>query len=375
MKVEYPVANREKLCVILEGDLCADSLGNIWDDVVKKIDSLKPALLVVDAVKIKYCDGAGVSFLLDLKRRQAQHNGNCEIESLSKEYRNLMALIGDVNDVSLRQDTVKAGFCRQLISDIGMFTHSQWRDLIEQLVFLGKFCVTFAKLIRRPLSSIRWKTVFFLAERSGADAVGITCLLGFLIGLILAFQAAIPMMRFGAQVYVANLVAVTLFRELGPLITALVLASRSGSAFAAEIGTMKVNEELDAMNTMGIDPVSFLVVPRVLAAVLVIPLLTAFNILMGIIGAWVVMISLGFTTLTYVNQIKDAVNITDLSGGFMKTFVFGCLIACIGCLRGLQTTGGASAVGEAATRSVVSSIIAVVIVDGIFAVLFYYTGF
>jgi phospholipid/cholesterol/gamma-HCH transport system permease protein len=182
------------------------------------------------------------------------------------------------------------------------------------------------------------------------------------------------MKTFGAEIYVADLVVLSIFRELGPLLTAFVLASRSGSAFAAEIGTMKVNEEIDALTTMGIDRVQFLVIPRVLAAVFVMPLLTMFNNLFGLIGCGLVMISLGFAPITFLNQIQQAASLTDLFSGLVKTFVFGALIAGIGCLRGLQTGTGASAVGESATRAVVSSLVAIVVADGIFAVVYYIVG-
>ncbi|MHC4187872.1 MAG: MlaE family ABC transporter permease, partial [Planctomycetota bacterium] len=201
------------------------------------------------------------------------------------------------------------------------------------------------------------------------------CLLGFLIGLILAFQSAIAMQKFGAQIYVADLVVIVLFRELGALITAVIFAARSGSAFAAEIGTMKVNEEIDALTTMGLDPVKFLAVPRMLAGLFMMPLLTMFNLLFGLIGCGMVMASLGFPFVTFMNRIQQACSLSDFTGGMIKTFVFGMIIAVVGCLRGLQTKTGASAVGDSATKAVVTSIIAIVIVDGVFAVVYYYIGF
>jgi len=204
--------------------------------------------------------------------------------------------------------------------------------------------------------------------------VGITALLGFLIGLILAFQSAVAMQKFGVEVFVADLVVIGLFRELGPLITAFVLASRSGSAFAAELGTMKVNEEVDALVTMGLDPVEFLVLPRLIAAVCVLPLLTMFNHLFGLIGCGIVMTSLDVPVVTYIERIREAADLVDLMSGLVKTFVFGTLIAGIGCLRGLQTGTGPSAVGDSATRAVVSGIVAIVVADGIFAVLYYFLG-
>jgi phospholipid/cholesterol/gamma-HCH transport system permease protein len=156
--------------------------------------------------------------------------------------------------------------------------------------------------------------------------------------------------------------------------TAIVLAGRSGSAFAAELGTMKVREELDALKTMGLEPVPFLVAPRVIAAVLMTPLLTIFADLVGLIGGAVVLLSLGFPLITFWNQIQLAVGHGDLLGGLAKSFVFGILVAAIGCLRGLQTQTGAAAVGESTTRAVVSGIILIVIADGVFSVIYYYLG-
>jgi phospholipid/cholesterol/gamma-HCH transport system permease protein len=190
----------------------------------------------------------------------------------------------------------------------------------------------------------------------------------------MAFQSAIPMRQFGAEVYVANLIGLSMVRELGPLLTAILLAGRSGSAFAAELGTMKVSEEIDALTTMGLEPVGFLVVPRVIAAVAMTPLLAVFASLLGLVGGAVVMLSLGFPLVTYVIQIKSAVTAGDMLGGLGKSLAFGIVVAAIGCLRGLQTKSGASAVGESTTRAVVSGLVLITLVDGIFAVVFYYLG-
>jgi phospholipid/cholesterol/gamma-HCH transport system permease protein len=199
-------------------------------------------------------------------------------------------------------------------------------------------------------------------------------MLGFLVGLIMAFQGAVLMAQFGAEIYIADFVGKSLARELAPLITAIIVAGRTGSAFAAEIGTMKVNEEIDALFTMGLDPVRFLVVPRVSASTLMIPLLAVMTNLFGMAGGAVVMKGLGFPLITYVNRIFSAVTTTDLLGGLLKTLVFGLLISSAGCLCGLRTGEGASAVGQSATRAVVSSITLIVIADGIFAVLFFFMG-
>lgn len=182
------------------------------------------------------------------------------------------------------------------------------------------------------------------------------------------------MRQFGVEIYVADLVALSILRELGPLMTSLTLAGRSGSSFAAEIGTMKVNEEIDALLTMGLQPVRFLVIVRVIAAALLTPILTVFADLVGIAGGAIVLLSMGYPLITYVNQVVSAVSWVDFSQGILKSFVFGLIFSGIGCLRGLQTKTGPSAVGDSATRAVVSGIILIVIADGIFAIIFYYLG-
>jgi phospholipid/cholesterol/gamma-HCH transport system permease protein len=191
------------------------------------------------------------------------------------------------------------------------------------------------------------------------------------MGLILAFQSAVPMRRFGAEIFVADLVGISMVRELGALMTAILLAGRTGAAFAAEIGTMHVNQEVDALTTMGLDPVRFLVVPRVLAALLMTPLLTLFAMLVGLLGGAITMQSFSIPFVTFFKEADSAVNTTDFMAGFVKSFVFAVLIAGIGCMRGLQTAAGASAVGDSATRAVVSGIILLVVVDGVFAVVYF----
>jgi phospholipid/cholesterol/gamma-HCH transport system permease protein len=239
------------------------------------------------------------------------------------------------------------------------------RALLE---FAGELAVAILRAARRP-RSVRWSNAWLTAEQAGVDGLPIIALVGFLLGLILAFEAGIAMRRFGAEIFVANLLAISMLRELGPLVTAIILAGRTGSAFAAELGTMKVGEEIDALITMGLEPVRFLVLPRVLAAVTMTPLLTVFANLFGLIGGAVVMQSMGFPLVTYVNQILSAVEMKDFLVGLFKSLVYGIVVAAIGCLRGLQTTTGASAVGQSTTSAVVSGIILIAIVDGVFAVV------
>ncbi len=367
---EYQRLAEEDLQLVIGGRLDTETTGPLWTKAVEKVAQVKPKTLIIDATAVQYCDGAGAGLLLELKHRQESRDGVIKIVGLKPEFKQLMDLF-DPGELS-EPASEPASFVR-IAEQIGEASVTLCMDLRDQVSFLGELCVKLSYTVFHPLS-LRWKDTFLIAEKSGANAVGITALLGFLIGLILAFQSAVSMQKFGAEIYVADLVVLSLFRELGPLLTAFVLAARTGSAFAAEIGTMKVNEEIDALTTMGIEPVRFLVIPRVLAAIFVTPLLTMFMNLFGLIGCGLVMVSLGFAPITFLNQIQEAASLTDLFSGLVKTVFFGALIAGIGCSRGLKTGTGASAVGDSATRAVVAGIIAIVVVDGVFAVIYYFLG-
>ena len=257
-----------------------------------------------------------------------------------------------------------------MIEEIGRGTAAIWRDIVQLLTFVGELTAALVFAVLKP-HTVRWKDVWRVCERVGADALPIVALISFLLGMILAFQSAVPMKRFGAEIFVADLIGLSMLRELGPLMTAILLAGRSGAAFAAEIGTMRVNQEVDALVTMGLDPVRFLVTPRIIAALLMTPLLVLFSMLIGLVGGAITMTSFSIPFVTFMKEVDSAVSINDFLAGFVKSFVFAILIAGIGCLRGLQTAAGASAVGESATKAVVSGIILLVVVDGLFAVAFY----
>jgi phospholipid/cholesterol/gamma-HCH transport system permease protein len=212
------------------------------------------------------------------------------------------------------------------------------------------------------------------ADQAGFRALPLVLLLGYLIGLILAFQSSIPMRQFGADLFVANLVSISLLRELGPLLAAVVLAGRTGSAFAAEIGTMKVNQEIDALVVMGIDPMTLLVLPRMLAALLVMPVLTLLLDFAGLLGMTTVMTGFGYSLPAIQAQVQSAATVGDLTGGLLKAAVFGAAVAAIGCRSGLGTGIGPRAVGFSATAAVVGGIVATIVIDGLFAILFYRLG-
>jgi phospholipid/cholesterol/gamma-HCH transport system permease protein len=357
------------LILSINGALDATSTGQAWRDAIDLLDTHQPKRLIVDASHLTYCDGAGVALLLELRRRQETRRQPYDIQSLDPAYTALLELYARGES----QQPEPVSQADSPIEQLGRATAAVWNDIVVLIVFVGELSSTLAYAARRP-RLVRWKDAFLTAELAGVNALPIISLLGFLLGLIMAFQSAIPMRQFGAEIYVANLIGLSMLRELGPLLTAIILAGRSGSAFAAELGTMKVSEELDALATMGLEPVRFLVVPRVIAAVAMTPLLSIFAGLLGLIGGAVVMLSMGFPLVTYLIQVKSAVTVGDLIGGLGKSFVFGIVVAAIGCLRGLQTKSGAGAVGESTTRAVVSGLVLITVVDGVFAVVFYCLG-
>ena len=213
-----------------------------------------------------------------------------------------------------------------------------------------------------------------LADQAGTQAVPLVLLLGYLMGLILAFQSSIPLRRFGADIFVVNLVGLSLLRELGPLLASVILAGRTGSAFAAELGSMKVNEELAALQTLGISPMVMLVLPRLVAAVLVMPVLTLMLELAALCGMLTVMLAFGFPASAVAAQLGRAVHARDLWGGLFKALCFGAVVAGVGCRAGLATGIGPRAVGQAATAAVVGGIVATILLDCLFAVVFYRLG-
>jgi phospholipid/cholesterol/gamma-HCH transport system permease protein len=363
--------NRGVLTLSIAGRLDSTSTGKIWGAASEAVRGAQA--VVVDASQVDYCDVSGIALLVYLRNQKQQAGGHLEIRGLRPEFQELLrdADPGERAPVERRERRPLGE--NNIPVEVGKQVVGFWRETQSLIVFVGELTCALLYAVRNP-RGVRWKDMFFVAQAVGVTALPIVALIGFLMGLIMAFQAAIPLGRFGAQVYVANLIGLSVLREMGPLMTAIVVAGRSGSAFAAELGTMKVREEIDALITMGLEPVRFLVVTRVIAAVLMTPLLTIFADAIGIIGGAVVLRSLGYSWTTFYHQVQSAVGYGSLTGGLVKSFAFGILVAAIGCLRGLQTGTGARAVGESTTRAVVSGIILIVVADGIFSVVYYYLG-
>lgn len=354
------------------GRLDHDGAAALWRRAVRETSARAAPRLVLDTAGLDYLDSAGLSLLAELVRRQQARNAQWELCGLRPEWQGFWDFCRP--DHTSAPPAEPARRWRLLLPEqVGAAAVGLVRDTVRLVAYVGELAAVTVGVARHP-GRLRFRDVLWVVETAGVNALPIVALIGLLLGLILGFQSAVALKQFGAELFVANLVSLSLLRELGPLITAIVLAARSGSAFAAELGTMKVNEELDALTTMGLDPVRFLVVPRVLGAVLITPLLTVFANLCGLVGAALVMLSLDFPLVTYVHQVLSAVRLKDLNGGLFKAVVFGLLVAAIGCQRGLETGTGASAVGASTTRAVVSGIVLIALADGVFSVLFFQLG-
>lgn len=259
-----------------------------------------------------------------------------------------------------------------IVEQFGNETINILRDVYQVILFWGELICETGYSIRYP-GQIRWNDVISYMKKVGVDGLPIVALISFLLGLIIAFMSALQLKQFGANIYVASLVAVAMVRELGPIITAIIVAGRSGSAFAAEIGTMRVNEEVDALITMGFNPTRFLAIPKLLASLFVVPILTGFSNVFAVTGGLVVgVLGLNLTIFTYVQQTIDAITLFDIGAGFAKSIVFAAFIAAIGCQRGFQVKGGAEAVGNATTSAVVSAIFLIIVIDSTFAIMLHY---
>jgi phospholipid/cholesterol/gamma-HCH transport system permease protein len=358
--------------VALRGTLDARTLPPIWPGARAAVRENGASPLRVDAGGVTYCDGSGIAFLVDLLREGSRQGGRVTITNLAPRF---AELLGQFDHAALDDEALTPRAPPlSLIEQLGRASLQLAADLRQQTDYLRRVLGCLSYQLTHP-SAVRWKEVLGVAEQTGVNGLPVVTLIAFLMGVVLAYQAAVPMRQYGAEVLVANLIGLSMLRELAPLMTSIVLAGRTGAAFAAEIGTMRVNEEIDALTTMALDPLRFLVVPRLLATMFVTPLLTIFAGIVGLIGGGLVMLSFNIPLVTYFKQIMGVVSIGDFTGGLFKSTVFAFLVAAIGCLRGLETVGGPQAVGQAATRAVVSAIVMIVVFDGLFAVLFNLFGF
>jgi phospholipid/cholesterol/gamma-HCH transport system permease protein len=324
-----------------------------------------------DAEGLTSWDSSVLTFLVEVSELCRQRDIPMDREGLPVGVKKLLALAEAVPErKGARREVTEASFLER----VGTGTLGLAGSAKELLAFLGEMTVTFFALVRLK-ARYRTSDLFLLMQECGAQALPIVTLISFLVGVILAFVGAVQLKQFGAQIYVADLVGIAMIREMGAMMTGIIMAGRTGAAFAAQLGTMKVTQEVDAFTTAGFSPLEFLVLPRVMALILMMPLVCLYADFVGVIGGAVIgvaMLDLSWTT--YFHETANAISLTDLFGGVFKASVYGVLIALSGCLRGLQCGNSSSAVGDAATSAVVTGIVAIVVACGIFAVVFYILG-
>jgi len=362
--VERPAA--EVACVALTGawrkhDLVPET-NEVWDGIQVGPPARR---LIFDTSRVTDWDSSLVTFARKILEEAKARDIESDRAGLPEGTQRLLRLAEAVPPRQTGAPRLRPSW----LADIGNWASRSWAEAVAGLDFLGEGLLALVALLRRR-ARFRVADLLTVIQDCGPRALGIVSLISFLIGLILGFVGAVQLQQFGASIYVANLVAVAMTREIGCIMTAIVMAGRTGAAFAAQLGTMTTNQEIDALSTMGISPMEFLVLPRMLALILMMPLLTIYADVVGILGGAVVGVGmLGLGPTEYYEQTRDAVSLTSFFIGVSKSVVFGVLVALVGCLRGMQSGRSAAAVGLAATSAVVTSIVLIILVDGIFAVI------
>ncbi len=360
----------EPTVLTLSGRLVVGSIDPFLSEMEALFGDELPLSITVDLSGVAHIDSVGALALIRMEDRARKSFLPFAFEGMSREVIGIMDIIdrGTLSMPPIHPEKAAGS----LFESIGDTSYSFYQDFVAIMTFLGDLITSLGYTILHP-RSVRWGDVIIYMRKAGAEALPIVGLISLLIGLIMAFMSSLQLKQFGANIYVASLVGISIVKELGPMMTAIIVAGRSGSAFAAEIGTMMVNEEVDALVTMGFDPIRFLAIPKVVAAILVVPILTLYSMVFGILGGLLVgVLGLDLTMYTYLQQSLNAVDLFDVVTSLVKSSVFAMLIAGIGCQRGFQVSGGAEAVGELTTSAVVSSIFLIIIADSAFAILLHY---
>ncbi len=356
----------DTLLVKLNGSWTIDQQLPSAKDVGQQVES-DPAIkqIAFDSAALSDWDSGLLSFLTKIITESSAKNITVDQGGLSEGIQKLLKLAFAVPE---REGARKEAVREPILQRIGESTVAVGQEAIDTLTFIGDTFVSFLKFLVGKARFQR-SDLMLTIQQAGAEALPIVTLISVLVGLILAFIGAVQLALFGAQIFVADLVAIAMTRVMGAVMVGVIMAGRTGAAFAAQIGTMQVNEEIDALQTLGISPMEFLVLPRMLALILMMPLLCVYADLMGILGGFIVGVGmLDITVRQYINQTINAMNLYHFFIGIFHAFVFGILIALAGCLRGIQCGRSAAAVGDATTSAVVTSIVAIVVATAIITV-------
>lgn len=364
-RIERADAGPERAVLRLAGALDFRDAPALWDALDRHRSVSTP--LVLDLAGLEALDGGSAALVLAFAAAHEARGRPVELFGARGEVAEVLALYRDRAVSPARVAPVRA----DLLTRVGRSSERAIDEIRTAGAFVGQLTTAGISSLGRP-GSINWRSVPGLMARAGADAVPIVFLITFLMGLIMAFMAAVQLRQVGANIFVADLVALSMTREFGPLMTAIIAAGRSGAAFAAELGTMEVSEEIDALHTLGLDPQRFLVLPRLLGLCAMLPLLTLLADALGVAGGMVVAyLSLDITPVAFLTQAESAIDLWDVYSGVLKSLFFAAAIGVIACQRGLATRGGAEGVGRSTTSAVVVTLFALIAIDSAFTVLFH----
>jgi phospholipid/cholesterol/gamma-HCH transport system permease protein len=337
-----------------------------WGDVVA---SAKPTSVRLKTEALEKWDTSLLLFLFEGQTWCHLNGQYCDTEALPENIRKLLAQLTTSDESSAPFDRSE-GF----VSAVGLATMGTWQHATAIFHFVGETVLSSLRLARNPIK-FRWRDWLYEMQQCGAMALPIVSLISFLVGVTLAYTGAIVLRQYGGDIYIADLIGLSMVRETGAVMTAVVLAGRTGAAFAATLGNMKANEEIDALETLGIAPVQFLVLPRLLALAVMTPLLSIYANALGMLGGMAVALgTLSIQPSAYWAEMQMSIDLSDMWVGVIKALVFGVIIGVSGCLRGLQAERSAAGVGRAATSAVVTSILLLVVTDALFAVVFNILG-
>ncbi len=356
------------LKLVLRGRLDWETAGSCWRRLEEQLRSLAPKNLEVDVAQLDLGGGIGIALLRYLDQGGMTPGAGVTLSGLSESSQKLLNTF-TAEDFKAYQP--KPPTRLSVPEEVGAFSRGLFQDFREQLSFVGALLRALPPALAHP-KKFRWPEIRRVMETAGANALPVVAAFSWLTGLVTALEAAHPLQQLGAQIFIADMIGFSAIRDTGPIVTAIMLAGRSGSAFAAELGTMKVNQELDALQTMGLEPVRFLVIQRVIAALLLTPLLSLYAMLMSILGGIMVMRFLGFPPRMIYHQMANRIQLEDVAVGLGKSLIFGLIVGGIGCLRGLQTKTGPQAVGVSATRAVVAGILLIILANTVFSAVQYF---
>jgi phospholipid/cholesterol/gamma-HCH transport system permease protein len=359
----------------LEGDQLVVTLGGAWritDPLPgweRVLDGRRPRAVQLRMEGIDRWDSSLVRFVHEAQQWCREAGATCEADGLPETVVRLAAQLTQAREAHVPVDHKESS-----LATVGLAATSVWHQTREFVNFIGECTLSAIGLAHSP-GRFRWRDCFFEMQQCGAMAVPIVSLTSFLVGLTLAYTGAIILRQFGGDIFVADIVGLSMFRESGAVLTAIVLAGRTGAAYAASLGNMKTGEEIDALETLGIPAVDFLVLPRLLALTVMMPLLSLYANCLGILGGMLISFSiLDIPPSAYWIEMQGIVDLSDITSGLLKSVVFGVLVGVAGCLRGLQCERSAAGVGAAATSAVVTGILLIIVADSIFAVLFNVLG-